>query len=312
MRLVSHTFGRHEDGIAVGLAVVGRRVAPGGDDAAVHDLGVGVAEGVASADVGNPAALSSQVVRHLPGISRLLDLVRRRHRLERHHVVVVAPGEVLRCRLPVDQAPALDGSLLRVRSPADGERGLLPDWRLMTRDQHSRVGLAEQLVPLELASDLLDEGFCDAARVAEDADRHLGIVQDLLNDASVGDDRRLVVLTCPQIQVVVGLELDLSTAIVEPGVQHVGALEHVGQHVEPIDGGQIAPVRLIEARLDVDIEIHRLIEVRAVEVAILHHLDQVGVNPSLYRSPVKTNLIHTRLARRSTPPCWLSKARTKG
>ena len=117
--------------------------------------------------------------------------------------------------------------------------------------------------------------------MAEDADRHLGIVQDLLNDAGVGDDRRLVVLTCPQVQVIVGLELDLSTAIVEPGVQHVGALEHVGQQVEPIDGGQIAPVRSIEARLDVDIELHRLIEVRAVEVAILHHLDQVSVNATL-------------------------------
>src|SRR5271168_482103 len=72
--------------------------------------------------------------------------------------------------------------------------------------------------------------------MGEDADGQLRIAQDVKDGQREGDDGRLVVLTSPEVQVVVGLRLNLSTPVEKPRLERVLPFEQDDQHIKEVRG----------------------------------------------------------------------------
>jgi hypothetical protein len=117
-------------------------------------------------------------------------------------------------RLPIHQAPRLERGLLGIALALDHQAGFLgPPRRLLLRVSPHDVGkrLLQDFVRLELVLDLPEELSRDPLGVREDADRYLWVAQDFLYRPGEGDDRGLVVLASPQVEMVVRRPLNLST-----------------------------------------------------------------------------------------------------
>ena len=214
----------------------------------------------------------AQVVAQLPRLGRLLDHVGVGDALARHHVVVDEEGEVPAGGLAVHEAVGLDGRLLRVRRPLDGDARLLgPARRLDARELPADVGVedAQRVVALQLLHDLLEEFAGHILGVAENPHGDLGVGHHLLQDAGEGDDRALVVLAGPQIEVPVGAGLHLAGAVVEPRVDGVLAPQHRGQEPEAVVAAQEGELIVVEVRRDGGVEAQRLAEVEVGQL-VLH------------------------------------------
>ena len=61
------------------------------------------------------------------------------------------------------------------------------------------------------------------------ADRDLGILEDLLDGSREGDDRRLVMISSPEIDITVSVALYFPASIVQPGVDGVRTAAQVGK-----------------------------------------------------------------------------------
>ena len=124
-------------------------------------------------------------------------------------------------RLAIDQPPSLDRGLLRVRRPFDHDALLnRPARCLFARllPEHVRVDRLQYCVGFQFLFDLDQELGRIRTGVAEYPHRDFRVVQDFLNHPGVGDDRALVVLARPQVQVPVWTGLDLPAASVQPWV----------------------------------------------------------------------------------------------
>src|ERR1700730_47584 len=95
--------------------------------------------------------------------------------------------------------------------------------------QHVRIGELERKVLLEFFLDLVQKHGRDRSGDREDSDRDLGIAHHLLDNASEGDDARLVVEARPQIDITVRVALYLAAAVEQPRVFGVLAPEQDGQ-----------------------------------------------------------------------------------
>jgi hypothetical protein len=82
---------------------------------------------------------------------------------------------------------------------------------------------------LEFFLDLVQKLGRDRPGDREDSDRDLGIAHHLLDNASEGDDARLVVEARPQIDIAVRVALYLAAAVEQPRVFCVLAPEQDGQ-----------------------------------------------------------------------------------
>ena len=105
-------------------------------------------------------------------------------------------------RLSVDQPVSLNGGFLRVALALNYDaRVQTPHWRFLLRvaPENIRKQAFQQFVALELAFDLSKERFADGLGVREQAHRDFWAFQNLLDDSGKRDDRRLIVLTRPQV-----------------------------------------------------------------------------------------------------------------
>lgn len=183
---------------------------------------------VARADETPAAAMRPEVVRHRKGVCGLPYLVRRGHGLGRHHVVIDQQREVLADGLPVHQPPRLDGGLLGVARTLHHDAAVQRPLRCIGArvvPQHVGVGSAKHRVLFELALYLLQEGLRPWPAMREDAHRDVRRAEDVLNGQGEGDDGRLVVLACPQVEMPVGRGRHLAASGEAPVVVSVLALE---------------------------------------------------------------------------------------
>ena len=155
-------------------------------------------------------------------------------------------GGFLRVRLALDRNAARETPF---RRPAIWTNG---PWVLV---QHIGIDELEDVVALELVFDLAEEGRGERLHRREDGDLDLGIADDLLNATGECDDRRLVVKARPQVDVTVGLGLDVATAVEQPRMVGVHASAKPGQQEEAVVAaekgkpGLTAPDLLVAKRL---------------------------------------------------------------
>ena len=213
------------------------------DHVALDHFGVGIEQRVPRAGVPLPAALGAQVVAELPHLGGLGDLVRRRDRFLGHHVVVVEDEEVLAGRLAVHEAPGLDRGLTRVGLALDHDAvRLRPHRRLVLRLRPQDVGEQgdELLVRLELLLDHVEKVRRDGLGVAEDANRDLAAQvlrarvlavrpQHVLDGQPEADQRGLVVLAGPEIEVAVRAVAHVPASVEQPGVSNIVSFEAVNE-----------------------------------------------------------------------------------
>src|SRR5437588_11584907 len=140
----------------------------------------------------------------------------------------MAPGG-----LAVEQSVSLDGCFLGLALALDRDaahqaplgwaavgsfaaRGLVEDVR------EDRL---EMVVRLEFVLDLPENFLRQRTHHREDGDGYLGIAEQFLDHAADGDDRSLAVAARPQVDIPVGVALDLAAAVIEPGVIEIFALQ---------------------------------------------------------------------------------------
>src|SRR6185369_6616719 len=176
---------------------------------------------ITSADEPSRPTFSSQRIGESQHIAGFGQHVRGGDRLWNHHVVVDQEREVLADWLPVNDTPRLHRGLSGIRPPTDDNPIVLAPLRALLLGvvpEDVREPLLQLSVALELELDLAKETLGDTSGVGEDANAHLSTSQgtctvrsqDVLDGLGVGDDRRLVVLPAPQVEVSVGLSLDFS------------------------------------------------------------------------------------------------------
>jgi hypothetical protein len=200
----------------------------------------------------------------------LLDLLRGADALDRDHVVINEQAVMTRSRLAVDEAVRLDGRFLGIRgAPHHDALVLRPLGRLARGRAPQHVGeqVLEAVVRFQLALDLHQEGLGDRLGVRKNRDREIGVAQDLLDHAGKGDDGRFVVIAAPQVQMAVGIALDLAAAREQPGVARVAAAEQAGEQKIAVVAGEkglralskLAHVRVVPSMRAGAVEIVQLV-----------------------------------------------------
>ena len=101
-----------------------------------------------------------------------------------------------------------------------------------------REKLLQKTVRLKLALDLTKKSLGDRPRVAENAHSKLWIIQDILDRQPDRDDRALVVLTTPQIEMTVRFPLYFPAPLIEPVPVYIPALHAEDEQKEEIPGAK--------------------------------------------------------------------------
>ncbi len=64
--------------------------------------------------------------------------------------------------------------------------------------------------------------------------------EDVLDGLGVGDDCRLVVLSAPQVEISIGLSLDLSASVIDPGMFSVLAVEGIPEQEVQVSATEVS------------------------------------------------------------------------
>ncbi|MAX82364.1 MAG: hypothetical protein CL843_19570 [Crocinitomicaceae bacterium] len=214
---------------------------PGPNRFTLDQFGIGVVQVIAGADQSLPAILGAKVGRHPVLMRRLVDLVCIPDAIVGDQIVINPDQEVHPNRLTFNNTPRLDRGFLRVRLPLDRDPFVQrPAFRQTgPRPQDIWKQLFQRVVAFELGLDLFEKAFGNRSGVTENPDSDFAPViarfrvlpvtgKDIKDRHPIRDDRRLVVVTSPEIEMAVRVCLHLAAAIKQPGL--VDILTTAGNH----------------------------------------------------------------------------------
>src|SRR5262249_47472863 len=175
----------------------------------------------------------------------------------RDDVVVDMQLEMPPCRLAVDKSVRFNSCFLRLSLALDRDAPA----EAPLRRPSVRAGAAwvlvenvleyllERIVGRKLVHDLAENRLRKRLGGRENRDGYLGIAQDLLNGTTYTDNAGLAVRARPQINVAVGIGLDLAAPVKEPLVIEIIASERPRQQIESIIAGKQRLVIILQAPL---------------------------------------------------------------